>query len=112
MASLAQLERRVTGERTRSVLAAKRERGEKTGGSVPLGYVVDSEGRLHPHAQEQRIVERVVELRRQRVSLRNIVDTLAAEGITNRVGTPFVKRQIERILAREAARCPLAQQRN
>jgi site-specific DNA recombinase len=98
MASLAQMERKVIGERTSAALATMKSRGQKTGGSCPYGYDVDGNGRLVPRADEQHVIARIQELKADGFSLRRIVAALATEKITNRKGGTFAKTQIERVL--------------
>ncbi|MGO9116826.1 MAG: recombinase family protein [Desulfomonilaceae bacterium] len=101
-ASLAEMERGIISERTAAALAQKRANGEKTGGDRPFGYQVQ-DGRLIPDIAEQRAIRRIVELRQERFSLRQIVRVLREEGVRNRKGSPFCKTQVERVLRREAA---------
>ncbi len=65
MASLAQMERKIVGERTRAALAQKRCRGEKTGGSLPYGFIADEHGKLAEHPEEQSVVSRIRRYRAQ-----------------------------------------------
>jgi len=97
LASLAQMERKLIGERTAAALAQKRSNGEKTGGSVPYGYRVQ-DGRLIPDPEQQCIIERIRELRAEGRSYQGIADILAEEGTYNRRGRKFAETQIIRIL--------------
>ncbi|MFH1951120.1 MAG: recombinase family protein, partial [Pseudomonadota bacterium] len=45
-AALAEMERRIIGERTKAALSHKRSRNEKTGGDVPYGYDLTAAGIL------------------------------------------------------------------
>jgi DNA invertase Pin-like site-specific DNA recombinase len=86
--------------RTRSALAVKRARGEKTGGSVPFGYSLDSDGRtLVPVALEQATIVRARELSAEGGSLRAVAAVLAAEGHVSRKGGVFLAPQVSRMLA-------------
>lgn len=98
MASLAQMERRLVGERTLAALAQKRAKGEKTGGSCPYGFDVDEDGKLVPKEREQRILSRINVLRTDGYSIRRIVRALEVEGFRTRKGSLFGKTQIEPIL--------------
>ena len=105
MASLAQMERKLTGERIKATMERKRERGEKTGGEVPYGYRAlpsIENGRtvrkLVPIAHEQKMVNRVKELRKGGHTLRNIIGILNAEGFHPRKGKRFSTAVIGRIL--------------
>ena len=57
LAALAQMERKLIGERTRAVLAYKRENGQKTGGRVPYGYRVVEERMPGKDKPIKRLVE-------------------------------------------------------
>lgn len=108
MAALAELESRQVGERSAAALAFKRSKGEKLGGKVPFGYIVDrrcsKEGvlRLLPQPNEQAAIRWMIDLRQQGLSLREIADELSAAGIRPKGGGevwwPHV---ISRLLARE-----------
>lgn len=106
MASLAQMERKLTGERIRAILHRKRERNEKTGGECPYGYraVPSLENgkmvqKLVPVIHEQEMVRRVKELRRGGHTLRNVISILGAEGFHLRKGKSFSTAVIGRIPA-------------
>lgn len=101
-ASLAEMERNLIAERTTAALAQKRSRGEKTGGSVPYGFVADDAGRLVEHPEEQAAIRRMRELRCQGFSYQRIAERLTDEGIFTRKGTPFQENQVVRILRRAA----------
>lgn len=74
MASVAQWERRVIGERTSAALRAKRRRGEQVGRPVEIGPDTDA---------------RIRQLRAQGESLRAIADRLNAEGHLTPRGGPW-----------------------
>ena len=63
LAVLNEFERDQVSDRTKSALAYKREKGEKTGGHVPYGFGVDGSGRLHPDLAETKVVDRILEMR-------------------------------------------------
>jgi len=98
MASLAQMERKLMGERTRAALQQKRAKGQKTGGLVPHGYAADSEGRLVPDLTERKIIDRIKSLRVAGESTRAIARRVGEEGFTTRKGTRFTQNQVLRIL--------------
>jgi site-specific DNA recombinase len=102
MASLAQMERKIVGERTRAALAQKRSRGEKTGGYAPYGFMVGEHGKLVEHPEERRAIRRMKELRAKGHSYQRIAVTLTREGFFTRKGTPFRETQIIRILRHAA----------
>ena len=53
-AALAEMERRIIGERTKAALSHKRSRNEKTGGNVPYGYDLTPAGILIENDIERR----------------------------------------------------------
>lgn len=77
--AFAAYERALIRARTRAALAVKRARGERTGG-VPMGHVVDGNGRLGVNEREAAAVARARELRAAGMSLRQIATALEAEG--------------------------------
>jgi len=98
----AQLERALIASRTRSALAAKRARGEKTGGAAPLGFDVGADGkRLVAHEDEARAVELVRSLRAEGLSVRAIAERLNAAGVRSR-GSRWHATTIARLLGRAA----------
>ncbi len=102
MASLAQMERRLVGERTKAALAQKRAQGMKTGGDCPYGFDVTQDGKLIPNPEEQAVIARIRELEADGYSIRRICSALVAEGIMSRTGKPFGRTTIHRILSRAA----------
>jgi DNA invertase Pin-like site-specific DNA recombinase len=79
----AEYERRLVKVRTRAALAAKRRRGEKLGGRVPIGFKVEHDGdlkRLVPCREGMATLRRVVQLADQQLSLRAIGKQLVSEG--------------------------------
>jgi DNA invertase Pin-like site-specific DNA recombinase len=98
MASLAELERRLIGERTSAVLQAKRERNEFTGGKPPYGFMVGEDGKLVENPEEQQTVRTIRDLRAEGQSTRAICETLTERAVFNREGRPFQQTAIVRIL--------------
>lgn len=89
--------------RTAAAMAAKRARGEKTGGAVPFGFRVADDGKtLLRDEGEQAVVERIRALRADGLSLRQIAARLAEDGTDCRGGRWHPK-TIANILNREAA---------
>jgi len=85
--AFAEYERLLIGARTTAALAAKRRRGEKTGGDVPFGYRLDGDGkRLIEDADEQRVIALVHELRERGWTLRQIGAEMERRGITTKNG--------------------------
>ena len=99
----AQLERAQIGARTKAALAAKRARGEKTGGAVPLGLSLADDGKtLVRDDRELEALDRVRALRHDGASMREIAARLNAEGVPCR-GARWHLTTVARLLSREAA---------
>jgi len=85
--AFAQYERAVIAARTTAALAAKRRRGEKTGGDVPFGYQLDEDGKtLVEDTDEQLVITLVRELRDRGWTLRQIGSELERRGILTKSG--------------------------
>lgn len=93
-------ERLIIKARTSAALQAKKRRGEKTGGSVPYGFVLGENGRLIENVREQAGLTRMYELRGQGLSLRAIGECLESEGFPSKSGKPWKPESIKQILAR------------
>lgn len=97
----AEYERAIIRARTRAALAVKKARGERVGG-IPFGYQLAGDGRtLEPHADEQRALGLLRELRAAGYSFRAVADELNRQGFRSRTGGPWV-RQTVHMLARTA----------
>jgi len=79
-AALAEMERRLIGERTKAALTHKRSKSEKTGGDIPFGYDLTPEGLLMQNNDEQRVIRIIRKLHGQAFSLRRICSELEREG--------------------------------
>jgi len=101
LASVAEWEREVIGERTAAVLQHKRTLGEFTGGkTTPYGYVLGEEGQeLVPYPREQMVIDLARSLRSQGLSLRGVAGELRTRGYTNRMWRPWHAQQIATITA-------------
>lgn len=102
MASLAEMERSLIGERITAALARKRELGLATTGNPEYGYKI-IDGHVVPDPDEQEIIQRILTLHQQRVSIYQIVEILQREGRVNRKGRPLAKTQVHSILQIKAA---------
>jgi len=78
-AALAEMERRLIGERTKAALAHKRSNGEKTGGDIPFGYDL-AHGLLAKNDEEQGVILIIRRLHGEGLSLRRICSELQREG--------------------------------
>ena len=86
-AALAEMERRLIGERTKAALSHKRSRNEKTGGDVPYGYDL-AHGLLVKNDEEQGVIRIIRRLHGQGLSLRRISSELEREGYKTKRGNP------------------------
>jgi site-specific DNA recombinase len=64
-AALAEMERRLIGERTKAALAHKRSKSEKTGGDIPYGFDLSPEKFLVRNEEEQRVIRDMKRLQHQ-----------------------------------------------
>src|SRR4030042_1584997 len=79
-AALAEMERRLIGERTKAALAHKRSKSEKTGGDIPFGYDLTPAGILIKNETEQEVIRTIRRLNRDGYSLRRICRDLEQAG--------------------------------
>ena len=104
LAVLAEFERDLISERTITALAHKRQLGKRTG-TVPYGYDLhhDQES-LVPNPDEQRIIDWMVELRSEGMSLRKIAARLTTKNIPTKSGNAeWTHTAVNRIVTRVAA---------
>jgi DNA invertase Pin-like site-specific DNA recombinase len=81
LSAVAEAERDRIRERIRDVKTDQRKRQRYLGGIVPFGWQVGEDGALIEVVEHQRAIQRIIELRRQRLSLRAISACIAAEGV-------------------------------
>jgi DNA invertase Pin-like site-specific DNA recombinase len=100
LAVLAEFERDVISERTKTAMAHKKSRGERVG-QVPFGYRLSSDGMtLERDENEQRIIELIRELRDRGQTYKQIAIELTERKITTKNGkAKWHATQIGRILA-------------
>ncbi len=103
LGSVAQWEREAIGERTAAALAVKRERKEKTGGTVPYGFELGDGGRLVENPSEQTTLATIRELRAGGRSLNAIARELTARGITSKTGGKWHAKVVAGLVERMAA---------
>jgi site-specific DNA recombinase len=85
-AALAEMERRIIGERTKAALSHKRKRNEKTGGDIPYGYDLTTGGILVKNDAEQKVIRWIRRLNKNRYSLRQICRELEQAGYKTKRG--------------------------
>ena len=66
------LEKRKSAERIKGVKQRQRKQGRYLGGSRPFGYMIHENGRLIENPMEQRVLYKIIELKKQGKSLRAI----------------------------------------
>jgi DNA invertase Pin-like site-specific DNA recombinase len=85
MDAAARMERRMIAARTRAALAEKRVRGERISGCLPYGFQLAADGvHLEPHLKEQKVIERICQLRKEGMGGRRIATILTEEGFKPR----------------------------
>jgi DNA invertase Pin-like site-specific DNA recombinase len=102
-AALAEMERRLIGERTKAALSHKRSRNEKTGGDIPYGYDLTPAGILIKNETEQRVIKTIRRLNKDGYSLRGICRELEKVGhLTKRGNAVWQPSTISKILNRRS----------
>ncbi len=101
LASLAEMERALIGERIKAVMDLKKERNEVRG-HPPYGFMA-IDGKLVPDLEEQEIIQRILDLHARRLSIYQIVEVLEREGRVNRKGKPMAKTQVHSIIQQRKA---------
>src|SRR5260370_41931099 len=81
LSAVAEAKRDRIRERIRDVKADQRKRQRYLGGIVPFGWRIGEEGALVEVPEQQRPTQRIVELRRNGLSLRAISASIAADGV-------------------------------
>jgi DNA invertase Pin-like site-specific DNA recombinase len=79
-ASVAQLERRMIGQRTATALRYMLSKGQNIYSKIPYGWDLDGK-MLTKNESEQKVIARIVALRNDGLSLGEIAKTLNSEGI-------------------------------
>lgn len=95
LASVSAWEREAIGERTSAAMQHKASQGEYTGGRVPYGFRLASDGtHLEADEAEQAVLEVARDLRKAGLSLRAIARELDKRGIKSRIGRTFGAEQV------------------
>ncbi|MAM72016.1 MAG: hypothetical protein CMP91_12820 [Gammaproteobacteria bacterium] len=91
------LEKRRSTERIKTVKQNERSKGRFLGGSRPFGYMIHSNGRLIENPMEQKVLKKIIKMKKQGKSLRAI----SAEVSTPMVPVSF--KTVQRLLKRHEA---------
>ena len=103
MASLAEMERKLIGERTKAALQSKRVNGERVV-EIPFGFILADDGKhLDAEPVEQEIIQRIYNLKHLGYSFRQIAADLNRDGYRTKKGGEWTHRQVARIYGRIAA---------
>lgn len=94
MMSVSQWEREAISERTRDALSAKRQRGEKTGGTVPFGFDVDESGKLVKNHKEQLVLQTIVKMRETGIEFQNIANLINCAGSKTKTGCEWTAQSV------------------
>lgn len=105
MAVLSEFERDQISDRTRFALTHKKNNNEKTGGDVPYGFSLDSDGiHLTENKDEQKAIALTLKLKTKNYTLRMICNELERKGYkTKRDNLKWQPKTVSRILKRLAA---------
>lgn len=85
-AVLSQYYRDVISDKTKAAIRYKKAKGEHTGGTVPFGFELVDGVRLIPKPEEFRTLKLMHTLRKQGLTLREIVGVLIGKGIPTKTG--------------------------
>ena len=102
LAAAAEMERNLIRERTRAALNVKRRRGERISLHAPFGHRLVGDGMLQEDPEEQRALQRVLELHAEGTSLRRIAADLAGRGMYGRNGQRLSAKTVRAIIQRES----------
>ncbi|MED5410997.1 MAG: recombinase family protein [Pseudomonadota bacterium] len=90
------LEKRKSAERIKRVKQRQRQQGRYLGGSRPFGYMIHENGRLIENPMEQKVLKKIMDLKKEGKSLR---------AISKLVSTPVMPisfKTVQRLLQRHA----------
>jgi DNA invertase Pin-like site-specific DNA recombinase len=99
LGAVSEYERSMISLRLRSGRRHKASRGGYAHGSPPFGYRADN-GALVPLVDEQRVVERILELRRGGATLRDIASHLNEHGYKPKRAAAWHPESVKRVLVR------------
>lgn len=99
---IAQFERDIIRDRTKSAMAAKKLKGERVG-HIPFGFQLAEGNRIEPNPAEQDILSQIGALRLTGMSIRDIAKELNHRRIFNRNGNRWNHESIRNALKKIAA---------
>lgn len=102
LAVLNEFERDQVSDRTKAALAYKKSQGEKTGGLVPFGYDVE-DGMLLTNLQERRIIEQIIQYRKQGMNFSQIARRLNDLGHKTKTGKTWFPQTVKNVILQNAA---------
>jgi len=103
MGVMNELEREQVGQRTSAAMQFKKENGEYTGGHVPFGKELASDGvTLIDNPDEQIIIGRIENLHTRGFSYNAIAKALNIDGYTTKTGKKWTYKQVQRIVQNAA----------
>ena len=100
-ASVAQLERRMIGQRTATALRYLRSKGQNIYSKIPYGWDLKDGKMLVKNEDEQKVIARIVAMKIDGLSLGEIADKLNAEGIPTKQGKLWGRGTLFALLKRE-----------
>ena len=100
IATFAEFERNLIGDRTREALASRKADGYRVG-EIPLGFEAADDGLLVPVEDEQRVVDRILELREQGYGYLRIAKQLNLEGVPAKKGGKWYPKTIRGVLQQQ-----------
>ena len=93
--SLASMEKRRSAEGIRNIKMRERKKGRYLGGTRPFGYMIHQNGMLIENPMEQKVVQQIVRLNKEGLSLRAIASKVT------RPATPISFKTVQRVLRRQ-----------
>jgi hypothetical protein len=84
---------------TSKAMQKMKSEGLYTGGSAPYGFLNGGGGQLIEHQSEQAVLSTIKDYRNKGLSLRQIANVLAEQGIRSRKGKPFPFQAVARMVA-------------
>jgi DNA invertase Pin-like site-specific DNA recombinase len=99
IATFAEFERNLIGDRTREALASKRADGYRVG-EIPLGFTAGEDGKLTPMVEEQQVIDRVVRLRNEGLGYLRIAKALNRDGVPAKKGGKWYAKTVRGVLER------------